>query len=34
VPGTERRDEIGSLARALGRLGISIRGAMERLEGR
>lgn len=34
VPGVERRDEIGSLARALGRLGVSMRGAMERLQGR
>jgi len=32
VPGVERRDEIGSLARALGRLGVSIRKAMERLQ--
>jgi methyl-accepting chemotaxis protein len=32
VPGTERKDEIGSLARALGRLGVSIRKAMERLK--
>jgi methyl-accepting chemotaxis protein len=32
VPGVDRRDEIGSLARALGRLGLSIRSAMERLQ--
>ncbi len=34
VPGVDRRDEIGSLARALGRLGISIRKALERLQPR
>lgn len=34
VPGLERRDEIGSLARALARLGVSMRGAMQRLAGR
>lgn len=32
VPGVDRKDEIGSLARALGRLGVSIRKAMERLK--
>ena len=31
VPGTERGDEIGALARAVERLGVSIRMAMERL---
>jgi signal transduction histidine kinase len=31
VPGVDRRDEIGSLARALARLGVSVRKAMERL---
>jgi methyl-accepting chemotaxis protein len=32
VPCAGRRDEIGSLARALGRLGLSMRSAMERLQ--
>jgi methyl-accepting chemotaxis protein len=32
VPGMERRDEIGNLARAMERLGISIQKAMERLQ--
>jgi methyl-accepting chemotaxis protein len=31
VPGTQRNDEIGILASALARLGVSIRAAMERL---
>ncbi len=31
IPGTERGDEIGALARAVERLGVSIRMAMERL---
>jgi methyl-accepting chemotaxis protein len=31
VPGTQRKDEIGILAGALSRLGVSIRAAMERL---
>jgi methyl-accepting chemotaxis protein len=31
VPGTHRKDEIGILANALARLGVSIRAAMERL---
>jgi signal transduction histidine kinase len=31
VPGTDRGDEIGSLAKALARLGVSIRTAMDRL---
>lgn len=34
VPGLERQDEIGSLARALARLGVSMKKAMERLEAR
>jgi methyl-accepting chemotaxis protein len=33
VPGLKRRDEIGSLARALSRLGISMRKAMQMLRG-
>jgi methyl-accepting chemotaxis protein len=32
VPGLSRRDEIGSLARALGRLGTSMKKALERLQ--
>jgi len=31
VDGTRRRDEIGSLARAIERLGVSVRVAMRRL---
>lgn len=34
VPGLKRRDEIGSLARALGRLGASMKGAMKMLKAR
>jgi HAMP domain-containing protein len=34
VPGLDRKDEIGNLARSLERLGLSIKKAMEHLQKR